>query len=372
MAHSYIKYNGDGETVGPYVLPFPYISTTHIEVTVDGIEVTFSWLTSSTIQLDSAPAAGTVIFIKRKTARDSRLVDYTGGSVLSEEDLDTDSKQAFYLVQEAYDWITLNADEDGLVFQDRDVMLNALTGYLDTSHLTEQLHQNLNYMVEKFFTLDAILDPSAGTDAVLEHGIVESPLSAINYAGIDVVADSAQIVQNVAAISTNASGVSYNAAEISLLADEYMVRLDANGYVAGFGLYNGGVGQSEFIVNADKFAMVNGSGTGKKYPFVVTSDVVYIDGDLLVTGSVDTDHLAADAITTAKIAADAVTATEINVSTLSAVAADVGVVTAGVLKSDNWSSTAGTWLDLDDGGLWIRSGNGIFIEQGGDITLEGK
>ena len=43
------------------------------------------------------------IEIRRATSQTSRLVDYAAGSVLTENDLDTDSNQGFYMSQEAID-----------------------------------------------------------------------------------------------------------------------------------------------------------------------------------------------------------------------------------------------------------------------------
>ena len=48
---------------------------------------------------------------------------------------------------------------------------------------------------------------------------------------------------------------------------QYMVKLDVNGYVSGFGLYNDG-GSSSFIVNADTFA-VGKLGEDPEIPFII-------------------------------------------------------------------------------------------------------
>lgn len=102
MANSYVEYTGDGVTTNRSV-PFGYILKAHVTVLVDGVSTSFSWLTNSTISISPAPANGALIRIKRSSSPTARLVDYTVPGTLTEEDLDNDSLQAFYLAQEAND-----------------------------------------------------------------------------------------------------------------------------------------------------------------------------------------------------------------------------------------------------------------------------
>jgi hypothetical protein len=210
-------------------------------------------------------------------------------------------------------------------------------------------------------------------------------------------------------IETIDGNVDANIAQLALMADEFYVKLDNNGNIAGFGLYNGET--SAFVVNVDTFAIIKADGSGDvQYPFVVDTEsgLVAIAGNLLVDGSISatkiaadaieathikaqaieaagikigavgTDQMADDAITVdqladnaitavkinanavtapkilanaviaGKIAANAVTATEINVSTLSAMAANVGTLTAGLLRSSD------SRLQVDLTNKWIK------------------
>jgi len=52
------------------------------------------------------------------------------------------------------------------------------------------------------------------------------------------------------------------------LVGEYAVRIDSNGHVAGFGLLNNGT-SSEFIINADKFAIIKPGYGAAEVPFVI-------------------------------------------------------------------------------------------------------
>jgi len=111
MANSSVRYVASGATQ-EFAVTFPFISRTHVTVEVDGSSASFTWNNDSLITVTS-PADITgdqVVLIKRTTSQATRLVDYVDGSNLSETDLDTDSKQAFYMAQEALDELTLLDD----------------------------------------------------------------------------------------------------------------------------------------------------------------------------------------------------------------------------------------------------------------------
>jgi len=93
-----------GTNATQFDLSFPYILASHVIVEVNGTATTaFTFINASRIQLDTAASIGDVITLTRETSPATRLVDYQTGSLLSEEILDQDSLQAFYLAQEAND-----------------------------------------------------------------------------------------------------------------------------------------------------------------------------------------------------------------------------------------------------------------------------
>lgn len=104
MATSRISYVGDGVTTD-FVVPFPYLTKSHVKVSIDVVEQLsgWSWLSSSVIRFTAAPAAASVVLIRRVTSPTVRLVDFINGGQLTEADLDMDSLQCFYLAQEAND-----------------------------------------------------------------------------------------------------------------------------------------------------------------------------------------------------------------------------------------------------------------------------
>ena len=96
-------YAADG-TTQIFAVTFPFISRTHVSVTVAGVAATFSFNNDSQIVIASPTVSnGNEVIIKRTSSDTVRLVDYVDGSNLTEADLDLDSKQAFFMAQEALD-----------------------------------------------------------------------------------------------------------------------------------------------------------------------------------------------------------------------------------------------------------------------------
>ena len=105
MAYSYVTYTGDGSTQ-IYTVPFPFIKQEDIHVFLDAEEVPaerIEWLCESSIKFDMAAEQGAVIRIRRDTDKEEAMVDFHDGSVLSEEDLDQNTRQLLFIAQEAYD-----------------------------------------------------------------------------------------------------------------------------------------------------------------------------------------------------------------------------------------------------------------------------
>ncbi len=103
MAYSYREFNGDGLTK-TFNIPFVYASTAEISIYVDGVLTTaYTFTSSNTVALTTAPANGAIVRIARATDLEERAVDFINGSVLSEEDLDKAFIQVFNAAQEAVD-----------------------------------------------------------------------------------------------------------------------------------------------------------------------------------------------------------------------------------------------------------------------------
>jgi hypothetical protein len=109
MANSYVQYTGNGVD---YAVPFQYLSKTHISVKVDGTAVPFTWTSPNMVQLTSDPGTG-LVEIRRTTPNNTRVVDFTDGSVLAANDLDQSALQFLFLSQEAQDVANLAIQPSG-------------------------------------------------------------------------------------------------------------------------------------------------------------------------------------------------------------------------------------------------------------------
>lgn len=228
-----------------------------------------------------------------------------------------------------------------------DQILAFLTGQIKSSELGVALTTELG----KIITLETSLGTEeaariAGDGALSTTlGLMQSSLDATDVLVADEIAariagDSALVTQvnailaqanlNAAAIvteqSVRADGDSANATAITTLQStvdgntstiqtlqtvqdgikaQYMVKLDVNGYVGGFGLYNDG-GSAQFLVNADRFAVGN-LGATAVLPFIIDGGVVYINAAVIKAATIDDVMIQDAAVKTAKIQDAAIT-----------------------------------------------------------------
>jgi hypothetical protein len=112
--YSINEYTSDGVT-SVYSFSFQgaypgYLDELHINVYYDDVLVDrgdWSLTTDTSITLNPVPVNGVKITIKRESSIESRLVNYTGGTILSERNLDISNTQLLYLIQELADRIEI-------------------------------------------------------------------------------------------------------------------------------------------------------------------------------------------------------------------------------------------------------------------------
>jgi len=98
MGLSYITYTADGSTTD-FTVTFPYISPSHVRLSVEREDVPFTWVNATTVRAAVTPGVSDVVRIYRDTPV-TQLVDFTHGARLSEEDLDIWTRQLLYICQE--------------------------------------------------------------------------------------------------------------------------------------------------------------------------------------------------------------------------------------------------------------------------------
>jgi len=109
-AASFTNHTGNGSTAN-FSISFSYISSNEIDVFVGGVLKTIGThytVSGSTITFTSGniPADGTSIKFQRDTDISVKKVDFIDGSVLTEKDLDTNSDQILFGLQEFVDIVT--------------------------------------------------------------------------------------------------------------------------------------------------------------------------------------------------------------------------------------------------------------------------
>ncbi len=149
MALSNVSYTADGIT-DDFVVPFDYILAEHVIVTInDVVTNAYTYTDAITIKMNTVPSIGTIIYISRNSGLAARLTDYLDGSELTESDLNTDSKQAIYLIQEASDDFN-KLEGDTYIKEEVDAAIA-----LKTNIAYETVSKNLN-------SWDAILSYTSG------------------------------------------------------------------------------------------------------------------------------------------------------------------------------------------------------------------
>lgn len=205
------NYTGDGSSK-MFAVSFPYLSTTHVEVTVGGVLKTlgtdYTFSNPAVISFVTAPAAGTPVVIKRNTPKNQRLVDFQDASVLTEEVLDQSSLQLFYITQE-------QLDEPVAAYENSQVAVDTANGAVTTANSAVS---TANSAVTKADEAISIAN-TAKTDAVGSAAAAASSASAAAASATNAATSATQSATSATASATSATNAqtSANAAALSAL-----------------------------------------------------------------------------------------------------------------------------------------------------------
>ena len=230
MANSFVRYTGNGST-DAYAVPFSYRSQADVAITIDGVATTaFTWDgAGTTVTFTTAPADTTCIEIRRTTSQAARLVDYADGSVLKENDLDTDSFQGFYMGQEAID-----DANDRILLDSADFQWNAQSKRIKNvaDPTAAQDAATKNYLESTWLstsdkadiaTLAAIsglstLAANSANVTTVAGAIANVNIVATNIANVNTVGGISANVTTVAGIQANVTAVAGDATDIGAVA----------------------------------------------------------------------------------------------------------------------------------------------------------
>jgi len=198
---------------------------------------------------------------------------------------------------------------------------------------------------------DANTGVSATANAVSSlSGTVSQQGQTLSSVAQDVTSLNSTVGQNSASITTQTSS-------IDGLEAKYVVKTDVNGAVAGFGLANtdNGAGNitSEFIVNADRFAIMRGgsNSAAATVPFAVQASATTINGESVAAGVYMADTFIKNgSIESAKIGN--LNATKITSGFINADRIETDSIEASKLKIDN-----NVFTQNSNGDLLLQTGN---------------
>ena len=213
MANTKAEYVGDGVT-DTFAIVFPRISDTHVEVYVNNIQLTtpnFWSVQGGNVVFVTPPGDQALIRIQRNTDVNNRLVDYNDGAVLTEEELDLDSKQAFYLAQEVkenYSDLIENATVAlatnlGIVVTDPDAVVDQLVLEVMADPLAANLQARINDIdlnAQNILNLTGIVD-GWGVNILAN----ETDITALD---VRVTSAESDILTNAGVASANAGAIS--------------------------------------------------------------------------------------------------------------------------------------------------------------------
>jgi hypothetical protein len=144
----------------------------------------------TTLTFNATPSNGTAIEIRRRTSQGSKLVDYASGSVLTENDLDTDSEQAFFMSQEAID---------------------------DANDVIRVSNVNFQWDIDNKRLIN-VADPVDAQDAVTKNWLTTTYLSSGTISNINTLAPISANITTVAGIASDVTAVANDATDIGTVA----------------------------------------------------------------------------------------------------------------------------------------------------------
>lgn len=178
MAYSYTQLPGDGSNQN-FTFTFDYLSKAHISAYVDGVAVSFNWITDFSVQIIPAPAAGTIVEVRRVTPLDEPIVDWSDGSVITESDLDLNTLFSLYAAQEVEDAVeaALGFDALGVWNGQGRTTSNFADAVSPTGLITKQQLEN-SYKPD----IDASVAAAAASATASANSATQSQLSATQSA----------------------------------------------------------------------------------------------------------------------------------------------------------------------------------------------
>jgi predicted phage tail protein len=194
--------------------------------------------------------------------------------------------------------------------------------------LTTNFNNNVAAVQSSLTSLSNAISAEAAARLVLAARVTTTEASIVSEQTARATADSA-LASDISTLSTtvgnNTAAITTAQTSINGLSAQYTVKIDINGRVSGFGLASTAVNAtptSEFIIIADKFALVRPGSTASDpiIPFLIQNvggqDIMTFQGEIKAN-AVTADKIVAGSVTTPKLNDAAVTTTKISLEAIS-------------------------------------------------------
>ena len=301
---------------------FPYLKTSDIKVSLDGVETTaFTLANATTIQFNSVPPQNTKIKIFRQTSVDNLTATFYAGSAIKSEDLNDNFTQNLYKTQEIGGRFisNLGGTMTGDLNMGEDTVIK-FEGATDDAHETTLTVADPT--ADRTITLPNVTGTVVTTG---DTGTVATAMIAGDAVNGDKIADNAINSEHYTDGSIDRVHLAADIVDGTKIADD---SINSEHYVAG-SIDTEHIGNAQ--VTADKIADT-AILTGKLAADAVNGTKIAdnsIDSEHYVDGSIDNAHLANNSVTLAKMADDSVgTAELVDGSVVTAALADNSVTLA--------------------------------------------
>ena len=316
---------------------FPYLKTSDIKLSLDGVASTaFTLPNATTIQLNTAPPVGTKIRIFRETGIDDLTATFYAGSAIKSEDLNDNFTQNLFVTQEVNQRFIntlggsmvgdLNMGEDAeIIFEgatdnDNETKLSVVDPTADQTYRLPNLSAGTYDLVSTGDTGTVSTTMIAG-DAVNGTKIADDSIDSEHY--VDGSIDTAHIAN----LQVTNAKLAADAVTGAKLADD---SIDSEHYVDG-SIDTAHIGDAQVTnakiadtaINTVKIAnnsiisakIADNAVTTAKIPDNAITQAKMADDSVgtneLVDGSVGVDALATNAVTNAKVADNAIGTSEL-------------------------------------------------------------
>lgn len=199
MAKSYVAYNGTGALQNLSVT-FPYLDQDHVFVLVDDVEVDFSWVNETTVQVTTT--VGTANVIVKRVTPSTPLVTFTNSSGISAEDLNDGISQSRYVAEEIED-----AYQGEVLVNDSVVTANIQDGAVTAVKIAADA-----------VTTSKILNSNVTTAKIADLNVTEGKLAASAVATAKI-ADAAVTTAKIADLNVTEGKLAASAVATAKIAD---------------------------------------------------------------------------------------------------------------------------------------------------------